>query len=654
MSEITAKIPFLRLLIPVIIGIVVNECIPDFYSALFFSLTGLFVMLLSFFISPNNEFQYRWFFGAGLFIFIFSLITFQYQHFTDQTSLAHLSENVSWKGVVLDIPQQKPRSIQSNIELTYPVNKKVVLYLEKNAKSVTLQPGEEIIFQAKIQPFKNFGNPDDFDYVRFMRIKGFAGSAYVPTHQWEKTGKAVKSIYTFSQHFRAKVLNFYKSFELSPDEYAFIAALTLGYKADLSDNLQDAFRASGTAHVLAVSGLHVGVIYLIINFLFSFLGNSGKKYIFRQGFIVLFLWGYVFLTGLSVSVIRAAIMLSFLCFGKAFHRQGFSYNTLAASAFFILLFNPMSFFDVGFQLSFVSVFAILFFKPKLDHFFYTPTHPFTRKVRDLSTLSLSAQLGVFPLVLHYFGTFPTYFFMTNLVIVPLISLAIFAILPVILFSGLSPCGFIVFHYLFQLGKWLLNKLIGLIIHLVYVFESLPYAQFTDGYISLLQVILIFIVLFAFSLYMQRRRVNYLYVGLGAILVFLFTNTYSIVNDTPDKVVVYNRPGVSEVFIILNKKAMPVTAENNSVVPYSSKKILKLSQNIFHSNVPNKTFPVDFLILSHDNSFSMTTLNSFFLPDTVVLDSSLSLYAVKRITGECQRLHIKVHDVSQMGSFSINL
>ena len=191
-----------------------------------------------------------------------------------------------------------------------------------------------------------------------------------------KNRKSIQSVYTLSQNLRAKALNFYKSFGLNPDEYAFITALTLGYKSNLSNDLQEAFRASGTAHVLAVSGLHVGIIYLILNVLFSFSGGSGKNVISKQLLIILFLWGYAFLIGLSVSVVRAAIMLSIFCLGRAFHRQGFSYNSLAAAAFFILVFNPLSFFEAGFQMSFLSVFAILFFKPKLDTL-YVPSRQFS-------------------------------------------------------------------------------------------------------------------------------------------------------------------------------------------------------------------------------------------------------------------------------------
>jgi competence protein ComEC len=482
MNNITGETPFFRLLVPVVLGIVANEFIEFLPSAVFFSSIGFLAMLLSFFIPKNNEFRYRWIFGAGVFVFIFSLITFQYKRKTEDSSFGSVVPQGIYKGVVHDIPQEKPRSVRVNTNLMYPVRKKVILYLEKDAESNVLRPGDEILFQAKMQPFKNLGNPDDFDYVRFMKIKGFAGSAYVPAHRWMKTGKSIRSVYTLSQNLRAKALDFYKSFGLNPDEYAFIAALTLGYKSNLSNDLQEAFRASGTAHVLAVSGLHVGIIYLILNMFFSFLGNSGKKFVLKQLLIVLFLWGYAFIAGLPVSVVRAAIMLSIFCLGKAFHREGFSYNSLAAAAFFILVFDPMNLFDVGFQMSFLSVFAILFFKPKLDTL-YTPSRRSFLKIRDLFTLSLSAQLGVFPLVLYYFGTFPTYFFVTNLLIVPLIGMAIYAVIPVVFLGILNQLNLAVFHSLFRAMSWTLNKLIGLIIHIVYVFESLPCSRITKPSVS---------------------------------------------------------------------------------------------------------------------------------------------------------------------------
>ncbi|MDD4379817.1 MAG: hypothetical protein PHN83_07745, partial [Dysgonamonadaceae bacterium] len=179
-------------------------------------------------------------------------------------------------------------------------------------------------------------------------------------------------------------------------------------------------------------------------------------------------------------------------------------------------------------------------------------------------------------------------------------------------------------------------------------------RITNHYLSFAQVVLLFIVLFVIGRYVIKKRFGYVFVVLGSILVFLFINTYNIVNMTTDRFVVYNRPGVSEMGVVVNNKATPVMRKGNNVLAYSSKRIVRLSENTYRSKISEKTFPVDFLILSEDDSFSMNTLNDYFSPQVVILDSSLSKYAAGRITEECRRLHIKVHDVTQMGAFSINL
>ncbi len=156
---------------------------------------------------------------------------------------------------------------------------------------MSLKPGDEIVFATQLQPFRNFGNPDDFDYSRFMKIKGFAGFGFVTAGSWRATGRKSFSIPILSQNLRAKALDFYLRFNLDRDAYALLSAITLGYKAYLTDDMKEAFRASGTSHVLAVSGLHVGIIYIIINTMFAFLGKTGKSFNIRQWLVILLLWG---------------------------------------------------------------------------------------------------------------------------------------------------------------------------------------------------------------------------------------------------------------------------------------------------------------------------------------------------------------------------
>lgn len=652
MSDFTGKIPFFRLLVPAIASILFHAAFPSVRIHWLLGIAGIALMLFSFFVRKEKRFTLRWIFGSGISVFVFYLAGVSYANHQKQTEFTFPETEATLLGVITDIPEIKPRSIALNVKTSYPLQKKVILYLQQTDEARLLQPGDEIVFAGTVQPFRNFGNPDDFDYEKFMKTKGFTGSSYISQDKWQKTGKEKLSVYVVAQQFRAKALQFYRSFGLNPDAYAFISALTLGYKADLTDDLQEAFRASGTAHVLAVSGLHVGIIYVLINLLFSFLGNSGKRFIIRQLLVITILWAYVFITGMSVSVIRAAIMLSMFCVGNIFGRRGFTYNTLAAAAFLILIFRPFSFFEVGFQMSFGAVFAILFFQPKLKSLFSFKSKAGTY-VYDLLTVSVAAQVGVFPLVLYYFGTFPTYFFITNLIVVPMVGIIIYSILPVIVFTALLPLEIGVFNTLYSIFQWILKILVEIMLRTVYISETLPLAEISDKYVTLAQMILLFVLIFAFTLFLTTKRSRNLIVTLISIFALLLTNSYAISHQPEPKLMVFNKSGISEIGLFVKNKREPIQLSENGFVPHPTKTILRLSDDIFRNVETDTKFTVDVLILSQNRNFSMKHLSRFLNPEMVVIDSSLPRYTASRIANECRELGISVHDVAQSGAFSVN-
>lgn len=526
------KTPFLRLLLPVITGIVVCSYFPDFsfISKQITGATGLLLILLSLFLKKDYRFKFRWLFGVGIFLFILSLSQLQYQQQEQNTQFSFSEDGQYFIGTITDIPEVKPRTIACNVKINDPIEKKVILYIQQTDEAWGLGPGDEIVFFARLKPFESFDNPDDFDYARYMKIKGYSGSAYIESTAWSKTGRESISIYTVSQKFRINALDFYKMFELDSDTYAFISAITLGYKEDLTDSTQEAFRASGTAHVLAVSGLHVGIIYIVINLLFSFLGKHGKPHIIKQMLVIIILWAYVFVAGMSASVIRAAIMLTIYCLGNMLNRRGFTYNALAAAAFFALIYRPFYLFDVSFQMSFGAVLAILFFTPKFK-ILYIPTNKVSKYIYTLFTISFSAQLGVFPLVLYYFGTFPTYFFITNLLVVPLVGLIIYAVVPLILFSLLSYANIWIIDSFNSIFQWIVKTLVEVTLRIVYIAETLPFAQISGIHITTVQLILLLIFIFISGYWLFTRRPKPLLVALSTLLLFLLTSTYSIITKS---------------------------------------------------------------------------------------------------------------------------
>jgi len=652
MRSIIGQTPFFRLLIPVIAGILFNRYFPDALHPLTVCVAGFLGMLLPFWIRRDRRFAFRWLFGAGLMWFLFGFTLISYRYHTQQASFSFPDSEAEYKAVVIDIPQEKPRSVACNVRVIYPVKKKAVVYFQQSEASFRLAAGDEIVFRATFQPFRNMGNPDDFDYVQFMEMRGFAGSAYVADGKWMLTDGKASSLFIIAQQMRSKILDFFRSFQLPPDQYAFLSALMIGYKGSLSNDIRDAFSASGTSHVLAVSGFHVGVIYIILTGLLGFMGGSRRQRIIKQIAVIAALWVYAFITGLPLSVIRAAIMLTVFCVGNTVNQNGFTYNTLAIAAFLILLFNPCNFFDIGFQMSFSAVFSILYFQPRLSRLF-NPKNKCLMYVWQLFIVSLAAQIAVFPIVLYYFGVFPTYFFIANLLVVPLTGLVMYAFFPLLLFAGLKLLGGGVLDFLYEASKGVIEFLIGLELKIVYFIESLPCAQLTGNHISIFQLLIIFAFLYTAIRFLQNKNGRTLLVSLGLVCIFLLTFIHSTCNAKPPRWMVFNKSGYTETGVFWKGKRILRAPVENEFIPSPSKKILRLSENRYSDAVSKTDLPVDILVLSHDGSFSLPALQKLFRPEVVVLDSSLPRSAANRMKRESLRLNIKIHDVSQMGAFSVN-
>ncbi len=653
MNALIGKTPFYRLLLPVITGIAAGSSFDICASAtLRFGLSGLLVMLLSFWVEKSNRFKFRWLFGSGLFIFLFSLAAGQYREQEQRVRFIFPEREQSYVATILDIPEVKPRSIACHVKTAPPFEKKVIVYLEQTDEARLLVPGDEILFCARLQPFQNFGNPDDFDYVRYMHIKGFSASGFVPAENWLKTGRESRTIPVLAQRIRGKALVLFRSYLPDEDAYAFIAAITLGYKAYLSDDLQEAFRASGTAHVLAVSGLHVGIIYMIINLLFSFLGKSGNLFMLRQWIVILVLWGYVFMAGMSSSVIRAAIMITIFCLGSLQHQRSFTYNTLAASAFLILIFRPMSLFDVSFQMSFGAVFAILFFQPKIQARCIPKTRV-VKYIRDLFTVSIAAQLGVFPLTLYYFGTFPTYFFITNLLVVPIAGIILYATVPLTVLGifGIRQTGLI--GLLQDVFRTIVQLLTAFILRIVHIFESLPFARLTGSHLSFFQLVLLLLLVFLATVFLYSHRPRYLIISLALILMIQLTVLHENITKSPPQLVVFNSPGTSEIGVFDHHTRYLTVVPENGFLPHPGKSILRLSDDSFSEFYAEEPFPVDILILSRSRELKVRQILGLINPSVIVLDSSLPRFTVNKVVRECNQSGIRVHDVTQNGAYSVN-
>lgn len=650
-----SKIPFLFLLIPLIAGILFQYYLKKEYLSIVFFLIGISAMLLSYFVPKDRQFSLRWLFGFGV-IFVITGIGISATAYRQHLSAFSYSDEAGiYKGIVTDSPQEKPKTTAYRVYLPKE-DRQIVCYFQRDSLEASrLQPGDEFLFNGKIQPFRNMGNPDDFDYVRYMYNQGFVGSVYVSSDSYKVTGKVSSSFKYQALRCRQVILDFYKSLDFNDTEYAILSALTLGYQNDLTDDLKQGFRTTGTVHVLSVSGLHVGIIYVMIAFLFGFIRRSAKYYWIKPLLIILLLWVYAFITGLPPSVVRASAMLSIFCTSEIFGRKNFSMHALFIAAFFMLLVNPFSLFDIGFQLSFMSVLSILYLQPRVSALAKVE-NKYIKNIWQMLTLSLVAQLATFPICLYYFGTFPTYFFIANLVIVPLVSLIMYAVGGIALAEVLSLMLPDLSFYFYYLPVKALQWLVHLMTSAIRIFENLPHALIQDMKITFADLLLIFVIITGILIFLIYRKSKSFIIALSAILVLLGSHIYNNLKTKPDILTVYNRRQATEVKWNIGNSEGCLSDSDISAgykyIGFHDNNILILSSDVWYKKETQDKFNVDNLILTHDSNFSLYSLTQLFNIKSVVLDASLSVYSRYRLAKECQKLNIPCHDVAQSGAFSL--
>lgn len=345
---------------------------------------------------------------------------------------------------------------------------KVLLYLQKDSMPMPVM-GDVLLVETQV---RRGGKSGKFDYGLYLRRQGIVGTCWALRRNWQLIGHeddmGLKGLAKRSQYF---LYQQYRKMGIEGQELGIISALTLGYREDLDKDVQRAFSASGAMHVLAVSGLHTGIVWGIVMWILT-LGVLYKplwedkfmRWLLNISTIVL-IWAYAFLTGLSPSVMRSALMLTFWALSSLLEQQTSRWNPLLAAAVVILIVNPLALWSVSFQLSFAAVAGIMLFGSSMQQAVVSKGRVW-QSVSGLLIVSLAAQLGTMPLTLHYFGQTSNYFALTNLIVVPMAG-----ILLSLGFSTLAMSWCAVGEWLGWATKWctwLLNQAVQWI-------ESLPYS-----------------------------------------------------------------------------------------------------------------------------------------------------------------------------------
>lgn len=472
--------PFIRITACYIVGLLVGYVFPNGWIAAVCLCCACIISSLQLF----NKYRYaHWLSGFGLCLALCGMGILGWITYPNPYHKT-LPAPGTYHGVALQDAVEKPKTYQCITHLTDTAGNqyKSILYIAKDSVSATLQEGTQ--FYVTLQKVQ----PQTFAYYNKQHIYS---RAYVPHNQWHLVAQPTHlGLKHYARHTKNHLLGTLKQHTDSTG-YALTSAITLGHKASLKGTTKQYFSAAGISHILAVSGLHVGIIYMVISLLLKPLASAKWAQKVGQVVLILLLWGYAFLCGLPPSIVRAVIMFSVGAVGVIFHQTNQSINTVFFTAFAMLVYNPNYLFDMGFQLSFCAVLGILLFYPplyKIMEFKVVAGKGNYTKLKHLKLallkwiwgtlcVSLAAQLSTLPLILYYFGTFPTYFLLTNVVVVPLGTLLVYACL---LLFMVSPIG---------IGHWLempIDVLVTLLQRITKGISQLPYAQINSLHTTLFQ------------------------------------------------------------------------------------------------------------------------------------------------------------------------
>lgn len=689
------KYPFLRFLVPLILGICLTHSLlheAGCSGIVIILLSGVYLSLLLCY-HYIKSYQYRWLPGVSINLLITTLGIIITEH-----SLSHIHQNWDsnksiYLGQIIDTPKEKEHSIFCRMQLIEQrdsstirsIDKNIVLYLTQDSLTKKPQRGDQLLFYSKVTSPKNNGNPEEFDYASYLKHQGISGTGFVYDDQWKIVGHCNKrSLQQIALDYRAKLLHKIKALGFKGDEYTVLSALVLGYQDELSPQLRESYSISGVSHVLSLSGLHIGFLYLLLNALLRFADRNKKSKIAKQLFIIIFLWAFAFLTGLLSPVVRSVIMFSLIALSKIRNNQPITLNTLAVAAFFMLLYNPFYLYDVSFQLSFTAVAGIVILQPLL----YKQTkikNKLVHYIKSLISVSIAAQIATAPIVIYYFSRFSTHFLLSNLLVIPLVTLIMY--LAVITLS----IGFIPFIQDFLAN--ILQRFIELLNNIVAFVEHLPYSSINQININKLEVALLYIILVNTILFFIKNR-RFIFLILPCILTFttLQANKIYWLNKTHSMIFynVRNCPVLHVIespqhsYLFFPKNNGDVTKLNyatkrywdklhldepqiipqnysksniwrhNNILSIEGKTICMINDNNWKNKCAKKPLQVDYLYLCKGYNGKLLWLMPLFNINQVVIDGSISEYKKERYKRECTLLGLNFISLSEKGAYQIPL
>lgn len=692
-NNILKQIPALKFLLPTCIGILLQ-----FHLGLSFVVMASIATIASlslicfYFLSTNKRFLLGWLKGvliALLFIGIGGCLSFT----------KNISNRPAWVGnyfekgtpIIVTLQEnlatkEKSYKALATVEAVYKNNKwqqvegDVLLYFKKDSSVPNIHYGSQILITKNIASIVNSGNPGGFNYAQYCSFQDINYQGFLKDDDFTILPTIKTNWFTNSLiNIRTNTLRILKANIHNPDELSIAEALLIGYRDELDRDLVRAYSNTGVVHIIAISGLHLGMIYGLLLFLFKPLTRFKWSKIVKPLTIVFVLWMFSFIAGMAPSILRSAIMFSCIAVGESFGKKNNIYNGLALSAFIILIINPFSLWDVGFQLSYSAVLSIVVFSPYVKKWFY-----FKNKLLAgfwaLNAITLSAQLLTLPIVLYHFHQFPLLFLITNIFAVPWSGFILYAELLLLIFSWWHSAASLIGIA----TEWMIKVMNNFILSI----NDLPFVVWQSLQITIPQAIILFIAIVGCSVWIIEKKAKGFLIGLFFTMCFFGIRSYDFVKRNQQlKLVVYNVPSHTAIDLIEGRNYQfigdsilkeegflknfhikpsrilhrinaadsltNILYQNNFIVS-KNKTIAIVDAPIFFEQFKNYKIKVDAIIITKSPKIYINQLAQIFDCKQYIFDGSNSMWKISKWTKDCDSLHLQYHTCSLQGAYQTNL
>jgi competence protein ComEC len=699
-TEDLQRNPFVRITIPLLLGIIFQYLpLPHPFSGLEYGsvqISGLLFMVLVLTslavlhcLKVYRMYSLAWLYGLHYYVIFFFLGVSLVQLNPLKTTVPLNTENY-FELLVAENPENttnatridvKIRAFSADGEHWTKCNERSIIYIAKDS-TLKFFIGDVLVCKTVLYEVTPPQNPEEFDYNDYLKRKKIFSTSFVNVENIVVVNSGqinfYKKIIFKIQQYALETL---QRAGLGSEEFAVAVALLIGNKQYLEDELRDSYVAAGTVHLLAVSGLHVGIMFMVLTFVLRFMDRARKLSLLRGVIILVSLWIYASVAGMAPSIVRASTMFSIFVIAEMISRAKSTYNNIAFSCFIMCLANPYVIFDTGFQLSYLAVLGIVYFQPK----FMTPfshCNRFLITILRCSTVTLAAQLGTLPVILLTYKSFPSYFLFSNLILVPYTSVVMYIEIIVLALSRLP---------LLQFISWTLNFAVYLMNWVVKFFDRLPHSTIDGIYVNRIQSALLVIGILSLALLFSfRKRIFFTIIlfalsGIFAVGVFhsykisshkefgVFgvkrafyayfiengtgfsirdTTSIDISFDRHTKNYLIKRGFRSEQDLTSLSLSDSIPNMYKGVLLFTGKKIALSSQLSVNAAFSGTPLNVDYLYVTGKQKDKPETVLSCYNPSKIIIANNIPAYKITEWIKAAEAKNIPFHNIKTDGIFRV--